>query len=61
VVAEPASGDQPNLGVHLFGSGVRQFVAKRRLDPRTLFGDRLGELDERLKAAAPRPLQPGFE
>jgi hypothetical protein len=29
-------------------------------DPRTLLGDRLGELDQRREPAAPRPLQPGI-
>jgi hypothetical protein len=48
VVAEPASGDEPDLGVHLFGSGVREVVSERCFDPWTLFGDRFGELDERL-------------
>jgi len=61
VVTESAAGDQPDLGVHLLGSRVGQAVPKGRFDPRTLFGDRLGEFHEGGELAATGPLQPRVE
>ena len=61
MVAEPASGDQPDLGIDLLDRGVRQLVCDRRLDSVALFGDAAGELDEWLEPAAAGPLQPRLE
>jgi hypothetical protein len=36
-------------------------MAHRRLGPDALLGDPAGELDERLEAAPPSPLQPAVE
>jgi hypothetical protein len=61
VKPERAADDQAQLGVHLLDPGVRQSVAKRRLDPGALLGDGAGEFDERLKPAAAGPSQPRVE
>ena len=61
VESEGAADDQPQLGVQLLDACVQQSVAKGRLDPRALLGDRASELDERLQAASSGPLQPGVE
>ena len=61
MVAEPASGDQADLGVDLLDRGVGQLVGDRRFDPFTLLGDPAGELDERLQLTASGPFQPGLE
>jgi hypothetical protein len=51
-------GDQADLGVDRFHSGVGEAVADRRDDPLSLLCDRARELDERCQATAPRPGQP---
>jgi hypothetical protein len=45
----------------LLDPSVAQFVFNRRFYPRSLFGDRAGEFDERLKARSSGPRQPGVE
>ena len=61
VEPERASGDQPQLGVHLLDPRVAQPVLNRGLDPGSLLGDRARELDERREAASSGPGQPGVE
>jgi hypothetical protein len=61
VEAEGAAGQQPDLGVDRLDARVGEAVTDGRGDPGALLGDRAGELDERLQAAAPRPLQPALE
>ena len=57
VEAVGAAGDQADLAVDLLDPGVRESVLDRGLDPGALFGDRLGELDERGQG----PCEPGIE
>ena len=61
MVAEPASGDESDLGVDLFDGGVGELVGDRRLDHSALLGDPAGDLDERLEPAASCPFQPCLE
>jgi len=61
VKPERTLGDQPDLGVDGFDARVGEPVLDRCFDPGPLLGDRAGELDERLEAAAPRPGQPGVQ
>jgi len=61
VKAKRAPGDQANGGVGGFDAGVGESVLDRGFDPWALLFDRARELDERLQAAATRPLKPGVQ